>query len=75
MHKAFVRFGMVHIAASNLCVWAYTSILETAEDVRLTASSATPSPGHEIMTPTLTNDNMTIVSTPAVMLAGRIYTR
>ena len=30
-----MRFGLVHLAASNICVWAYTSVLETAEEVRI----------------------------------------
>lgn len=32
--KALVRFGMMHIMATNLCVLLVTVIAETAEDYR-----------------------------------------
>ena len=31
-HKAFVRFGLVHVVATNICVWILTIILETSEE-------------------------------------------
>ena len=33
-HKAFVRFGLTHVVASNVCVWFLTTIMETSEDLR-----------------------------------------
>ena len=32
--KPFVRFGMMHLMATNICVVIVTSVLETAEDYR-----------------------------------------
>lgn len=32
--KAMVRFGMMHLMATNLCVLLVTAITETAEDFR-----------------------------------------
>ena len=34
-HKGFVRFGLTHIIATNICIWALATITETAEDFRL----------------------------------------
>ena len=34
-HKGFVRFGLTHIIATNICVWALAVITETAEDFRM----------------------------------------
>ena len=72
MHKAFVRFGLVHIAATNLCVWAYTSILETSEEVRLSSHN------HDLEQ--LANgdvaslDNMTVAPPPLVSSGKPIQT-
>ncbi|CAD5119455.1 DgyrCDS8062 [Dimorphilus gyrociliatus] len=53
MHKALARFGLVHIAATNLCVWLLCTIHETDEDWRyneatqkynVVESASTPKP-------------------------------
>ena len=31
VYKAVVRFGLIHMAATNMCCWASTVILETTE--------------------------------------------
>ncbi|KAK6172603.1 hypothetical protein SNE40_016226 [Patella caerulea] len=31
-HKAAVRFGLMHLLATNICVWLVTAIMETSED-------------------------------------------
>ncbi|ESO90608.1 hypothetical protein LOTGIDRAFT_93639, partial [Lottia gigantea] len=31
-HKAAVRFGLMHLLATNICVWLVTAVMETAED-------------------------------------------
>ena len=33
-NKAAVRFGLMHLLATNLCVWFVTAVTETAEDYR-----------------------------------------
>lgn len=33
-NKASVRFGLMHLLATNLCVWFVTAVTETAEDYR-----------------------------------------
>ena len=33
-NKASVRFGLMHLLATNLCVWVVTAVTETAEDYR-----------------------------------------
>ncbi|KAK7096762.1 hypothetical protein V1264_003828 [Littorina saxatilis] len=33
-NKASVRFGLMHLLASNLCVWFVTAVTETAKDYR-----------------------------------------
>lgn len=32
--KALVRFGLMHLLATNLCIWSSTAIAETAKDYR-----------------------------------------
>ena len=31
-HKAFVRFGLTHIVATNICIWALATVIEIDED-------------------------------------------
>jgi hypothetical protein len=31
-HKAFVRFGLTHIIATNICIWALATVIEIDED-------------------------------------------
>ena len=69
MHKAFVRIGLVHIAASNLCVWAYTSILETSEEVRLSTSDRNLE--SSVRTDEFLYDNSTINTTPGTTFNGQ----
>ncbi|XP_013410005.1 otopetrin-1 [Lingula anatina] len=33
-HKAFARFGVMHLLVTNLCVWLLYAVLETEEDYR-----------------------------------------
>lgn len=33
--KPFVRFGMMHLMATNICVLIVTAVMETNEDYRL----------------------------------------
>ena len=30
-HKAFVRFGLTHIVATNICIWALATVIEIDE--------------------------------------------
>ena len=39
-NKASVRFGLMHLLATNLCVWFVTAITETAEDYKQQAFHA-----------------------------------
>ncbi len=34
-HKAVVRFGFMHMLATNVCMWTMTTITETADEIRL----------------------------------------
>ena len=31
MHKAMVRFGFVHLVATNICIWSMVTVNETNE--------------------------------------------
>lgn len=42
-HKAFVRFGLTHIIATNICIWALATVVETAEDYQ-TRNYVAPTP-------------------------------
>ena len=34
MHKVLVRFGIMHVVATNICCWLVTTVVEANEDFR-----------------------------------------
>ena len=73
IHKAFVRFGLVHIVATNLCVWAYTSILETSEDFRIQSEKSAEEAGHSLIAEENNHANISHTTLPSVEGTFAIY--
>ena len=55
-YKVFARFGLMHMVATNICVWLRTVVRETVRDVRIAT------------VPSLNGTGTTVVPTPASSL-------
>ncbi|KAL8576900.1 hypothetical protein ACOMHN_064684 [Nucella lapillus] len=43
-HKTFGRFGLMHMAAANICVWLRAIVVETLHEIQIASRNKTTSP-------------------------------